>query len=205
MEFKCPECHSLIYSRRAKICGQCGASLPAELLLTDEQVRTLDDDRKDAKLLAETFGNNDASDNPSANKQDFSAEFHQRKRLGAWLYAVGAIVTVVPIIFLSTTAKTHPLSWIMLIGFVAAASFWAWRRGTPICPNCHQNIKLCTASHCLLCGEILKNKHCSGCQADHSWVSYLTPFINPANRNMAHCPGCGVKLDSRISRWEGFS
>jgi hypothetical protein len=41
MEFRCPFCHSPIYSRKNKICGVCEKPLPKELLLTDEQVALL--------------------------------------------------------------------------------------------------------------------------------------------------------------------
>jgi hypothetical protein len=46
MEFKYPACHSFIYSRKHKLCGQCGAAIPAELLLTLEPKRILDEDQK---------------------------------------------------------------------------------------------------------------------------------------------------------------
>jgi pyruvate-formate lyase-activating enzyme len=53
MEFRCPFCHSPIYSRKNKICGVCEKPLPEELLLSDEQVVTLkkqmDQEEKRAK------------------------------------------------------------------------------------------------------------------------------------------------------------
>jgi len=33
----CPECDSIIYSRRSGRCGVCGAALPQDCLFTDEQ------------------------------------------------------------------------------------------------------------------------------------------------------------------------
>ena len=41
MEFRCPHCQSPIYSRKAKICGVCKKTLPAELLLSDKQIAVL--------------------------------------------------------------------------------------------------------------------------------------------------------------------
>ena len=41
MEFRCPYCHSPIYSRKNKICGVCEKPLPEELLLSDEQIAAL--------------------------------------------------------------------------------------------------------------------------------------------------------------------
>ena len=37
MELHCPACGSVIYSRRAKLCGVCSAPLPDELRITGEQ------------------------------------------------------------------------------------------------------------------------------------------------------------------------
>ena len=41
MEFRCPYCHSPIYSRKNKVCGVCEKLLPPELLLSDEQAAAL--------------------------------------------------------------------------------------------------------------------------------------------------------------------
>ena len=38
MEFRCPNCHSLIYSRKNKICGVCEKPLPKELLMSDAEI-----------------------------------------------------------------------------------------------------------------------------------------------------------------------
>jgi hypothetical protein len=41
---RCPGCHSIIYSRRHKLCGVCGQPLPGELLFSPaeaEQVKHL--------------------------------------------------------------------------------------------------------------------------------------------------------------------
>ena len=32
---RCPECHSIVYSRRHPLCGVCGAELPPQLLFSD--------------------------------------------------------------------------------------------------------------------------------------------------------------------------
>jgi hypothetical protein len=55
MEFKCPNCQSVIYSRRHKVCGQCGAELPKDLLLTTAQVEALDKQRAAEKKRAREF------------------------------------------------------------------------------------------------------------------------------------------------------
>lgn len=35
--FHCPQCHSIIYSRRSRRCGFCEATLPKSLHFTEEQ------------------------------------------------------------------------------------------------------------------------------------------------------------------------
>jgi transcription initiation factor TFIIIB Brf1 subunit/transcription initiation factor TFIIB len=56
MEFKCPTCQSIIYSRKQKVCGQCGAALPPELRLTDAQIRFFEEEQKKADKRARESG-----------------------------------------------------------------------------------------------------------------------------------------------------
>jgi len=55
MKFKCPVCQSIIYSRRHKVCGSCGAILPKELLLTEAQIQAMDRERMREKKRAREF------------------------------------------------------------------------------------------------------------------------------------------------------
>jgi len=224
MEFRCPNCHSLIYSRRPKICGQCGALLPSELLLTDEQIRALHEQREGARKLADAFGREgqsaESSDRSSLalhsgepplcasgvlpSKMDFSEEFRCRKRKGFWLYVVGYSLTLAPVGFISAVLGGIPLvAWLPLIGFLALACCSAWWRAAPVCPNCHQNIRICPAVHCHLCGELLRGKRCLRCEVDHSWTGWFRPFDNGLARSITYCPSCGVHLDSWVRRWRG--
>jgi hypothetical protein len=50
MSYKCPKCNGVIYIRRNKICGYCGAELPPELLFSAAEIETMD---KEAAVLAE--------------------------------------------------------------------------------------------------------------------------------------------------------
>lgn len=43
----CPNCHRLLYSRRHKSCGFCGAELPAEVLFTAEEIAAIDAEREE--------------------------------------------------------------------------------------------------------------------------------------------------------------
>ena len=42
MAYYCPACSRQILSRRTKLCGFCRAPLPAELLLTPEQIAQIE-------------------------------------------------------------------------------------------------------------------------------------------------------------------
>jgi transcription initiation factor TFIIIB Brf1 subunit/transcription initiation factor TFIIB len=55
MGFKCPQCQCVIYSRKHKVCGNCGATLPAELLLTKAQVEALEKERARERKRAREF------------------------------------------------------------------------------------------------------------------------------------------------------
>ncbi len=41
MSLHCPKCNGVVYSRRHKLCGFCGAELPAEFLFTDAELAAL--------------------------------------------------------------------------------------------------------------------------------------------------------------------
>jgi transcription initiation factor TFIIIB Brf1 subunit/transcription initiation factor TFIIB len=55
MEFKCPQCQCVIYSRKHKVCGNCGATLPSELLLTKAQIEALEKERARERKRAREF------------------------------------------------------------------------------------------------------------------------------------------------------
>jgi ssDNA-binding Zn-finger/Zn-ribbon topoisomerase 1 len=38
IEYRCPKCNRLLYDRKHKKCGWCGADLPEELLFTKEEI-----------------------------------------------------------------------------------------------------------------------------------------------------------------------
>ncbi len=49
MSNHCPTCNGVIYNRRCKTCGYCGAELPAQLLFTAAEIEAID---KEAAVLA---------------------------------------------------------------------------------------------------------------------------------------------------------
>ena len=42
MSYYCPKCQGVVYNRRIKLCGFCGAELPVELLFTEAEMKALD-------------------------------------------------------------------------------------------------------------------------------------------------------------------
>ena len=42
MTYQCPTCERLLYNRRLKKCGFCGASIPESLRFTAEEIATID-------------------------------------------------------------------------------------------------------------------------------------------------------------------
>src|SRR5262249_54042175 len=101
--FRCPQCQALIYSRKSKLCGQCGATLPRELVLTDEQAYAESEGRRWARDLADKFSSPGASPvrsgspgvQPRPSEQlspqdlirplSFAAEFNHRDRPIFWV------------------------------------------------------------------------------------------------------------------------
>lgn len=45
-KYKCPKCKRLLYTRQSKKCQFCGAELPEELLLTEEEKEKYDKQKK---------------------------------------------------------------------------------------------------------------------------------------------------------------
>ena len=49
MKNECPECGSVIYSRRNILCGVCGERLPEELLFTNEEREAVERELEELK------------------------------------------------------------------------------------------------------------------------------------------------------------
>ncbi|MBU1691300.1 MAG: hypothetical protein KJ958_04405 [Gammaproteobacteria bacterium] len=50
MKYQCPNCSFTIFNRRVKKCESCGTPLPPELLYTDKQIASIDDEFEKNKL-----------------------------------------------------------------------------------------------------------------------------------------------------------
>jgi len=55
MEFRCPYCQALIYSRKNKICGVCETPLPKELLFSDKQIVALKKEMEEEEKRSKEF------------------------------------------------------------------------------------------------------------------------------------------------------
>jgi len=222
VEFRCPNCHSLIYSRKPKICGQCGMLLPAELLLNDVQAQAVTDERRWARALAAKFDGQRSATAPASvhtaiedglaqtispedllRRVSCAEEFGHRDRPTFWLYLVGYGFSFFVLTYIPFQLGVMPPAGLLLIGgMFAFLCLRAWYYASPVCPNCHQNIRLCTPVFCHVCGQSLKYKRCQGCGVDHAWTGFLRPYSGTGNfRWITYCPGCGGQLDSKVVRW----
>jgi len=215
-EIKCPKCGALFYSRKSKICGNCGVNLPYPLSLTDSQARSLEREREWARNLAGAFdprghpsrpheppanGTSTTEGYPEAVLQRLSCaqEFRHRKRPLFWMHALVLAIFVGAMIILSPPSVS---ALVAIFAIAAFAAYRFWRVGAPYCPNCRRNIQTCLADYCHVCGEPLSAGRCSACAVDHSWSSWFAPYSNLGNfKTIAWCPGCGVQLDSPLRRW----
>jgi len=223
-DLRCPNCYSLIYSRKPKICGQCGAFLPAELLLTDFQAEALADQRRAARALADKFDQLHGGGQPSPlplsqkhaapGKSPVSVEnllrsvscveeFRGRARPTFALYVVGYGGILFVLIFLGMKFDLFQPEIIFLATAVfLLLCFRAWMCDSPVCPNCKIDITLCSVSYCHVCGGPLRNGRCEDCLVNISQTNVFGRYLNSGNfRWITFCPGCGVRLNAKLTRW----
>ena len=225
-EYRCPNCHALIYSRKPKICGQCGELLPPELVLTDSEAQTLADERSWARELAHKFGSRDPavasltqrplsragsattaagpiSAEDLLRRVSCAEEFRHRDRPAFWFYAMGYGLAFSAAVVIPFTLERLPPRYLLFITVsFALLCARAWQVSSPICLSCKQNIRSCPPGFCHVCGEPLRNGRCANCAVDISWTRLLRPYSSRGNlRRIAYCPGCGVHLDAKVGRW----
>ena len=226
-EWRCPACHALIYSLKSKVCGQCGALLPPELVLTAQQSAALHEQRRWARDLADKFdglapalrvrpSSGPAKPGPSGEPaQRFSPQellrhvscvddFRRRARPTFWLYvgAYGFLFGLCGLLAVQVNVLSPGVLLLTISLFVLACAL-AWHRTSPICPNCRQNIRYCAAGFCHVCGAPLRYGRCSECGVDESWKGFLLrrSRLRGNYRWIKFCPGCGVELGSKVVRW----
>ena len=226
MEFRCPNCHALIYSRRPKLCGQCGALLPTELLVTDEQAKARSDERQWARDLAEKFSaaqvqgtqppaGSETSSSASESADDdglarkllrevsCAEEFRHRHRPAFWVYVAGYFVMFLTLVFLRVELHLlTPGALLLMLAALALPCFRAWQTASPICPRCRQNIRFCLADYCQACGKPLNNRYCPDCEGETVLQRLFRPHSRKIRyRRIVYCPSCGVHLDTKVLRW----
>lgn len=228
MELKCPHCKALLHSRRSRLCGICGATIPEEQRLTDAQARLRDEalerERADAQKLADAFSVNPSAppQNPRTQVQlsaaeliaraetgdlsigrDYADQFRHRKRKSYWLYFLGAGLLMSPAFwFVAHFGGLTPTTGLAIIGITAIAAWTCWLDRTPICPHCQKNIRFCPPAFCHICGDELRDNACLPCGVDYSWKRLLPSHNRGFQAWIDFCPGCGVHLDTSIMRIE---
>jgi len=205
------------------MCGQCGAVLPREMVLTDEKAEAIREERQWARDLADKFDTTGRTakaksvetpraryEAAEANPKELiqlascAAEFKQRKRrwvlmlVGVQLWLTFLLLLSFPLV-LKTRLPWQ--AWIIMFGIVLAQGYFLWLRASPICPNCKQNIRTCITNHCHVCGKAIKERRCIDCGVDNTWTGSFRPYQNGTYQWIMYCPGCGVELDTSIPRW----
>jgi hypothetical protein len=197
------------------------------MVLTDEQAQARQDERQWARDMAERLAPTGrapergqpkvrlrgaepteaelASLEASLRRISCASEFKYRKRHTGF-YVVGCLVTswmeVMSHVIgnrLSAPLDVQALLFLLSPGMNVLLWFVLWRRTVPVCPNCKQNIRTCAAQYCHLCGKPTNHQRCPDCGVDESWTGRL-PFSYGKSGWIAYCPGCGVELDTSISR-----
>ena len=67
MENKCPDCGSVIYSRKNVLCGVCGKRLPDSLLFTPAERTVVEEQMADARRRAKKARESGDSNGPDAD------------------------------------------------------------------------------------------------------------------------------------------
>jgi ankyrin repeat protein len=223
-ELRCPQCHSLIYSRKPKICGQCGALLPSELLIGDEEARTAKEGRAWAQNLADSLGAPLAGVKPASSRQpagspaakpgprscrpsdllessSYPQQFAERHRPRFWVDAMFYLTIALGFAFVLRSARISPAAILPVFALLAFCSYLAWKNANPVCPACNDNIRTCATRFCHVCGDGLQQGKCSTCAVNYCGLELLHPFTSYGNRSsITFCPSCGTRLDTRISR-----
>lgn len=216
---KCPTCGALIYSRRTRICAQCGTVLPVDMARIDQQEREAERRRQKAEELANAFGSGPARSSGSQPVppqtveasgadvsvegllRDYATEFANRKRPHVSLYLVGFFAVVFALVGFSEGLFNYslPVSVLLILaGVIALRFFFVWRNANPICPKCNRDIRWCSASYCISCGGRLSSGCCGTCMRRDSFF-----WGRPARNGgcpITFCPSCGTHLNTRIWR-----
>ena len=70
MSVQCPKCNRVVYSRRQKVCGFCGAELPKELQFTEAELAGLAEQDAEAAARRKARKLKDEEDQEERRKGD---------------------------------------------------------------------------------------------------------------------------------------
>jgi uncharacterized Zn finger protein (UPF0148 family) len=90
MEYKCPDCGSVIYSRKNVLCGVCGKRLPDSLLFTPAERAGVDQQMEDLKRR-EKVGR-DAEEKATREPTSGQTSDSLAKRVGKHYPVLGAVI-----------------------------------------------------------------------------------------------------------------
>ncbi|EEF60229.1 hypothetical protein Cflav_PD3288 [Pedosphaera parvula Ellin514] len=140
-------------------------------------------------------------------KFSYAEEFAKRQHRGPWVYAVGLglfLLTIAPVILAYVNHGAPAILWFVpaSAGLIILRLFLSWTKGSPHCPCCKKNIKVCVVRHCYGCGEDLENGRCERCGVDLTIGSaFRSSGDTSGNKQpITYCPGCGVWLKSNFHR-----
>jgi hypothetical protein len=77
-----------------------------------------------------------------------------------------------------------------------------YSKGSPICPNCKNDITTCRPDFCHNCGQPLVGLRCEACAVDWNWIAKMAKSseITGNNSEITYCPGCGALVESEHHR-----
>lgn len=89
MEYKCPECGSVVYSRKNVLCAVCGQRLPDELLFTPAEREAVEQEMKELKHREQLARAKEEKEAEERARDDSVA-----KRVGKRHPVLGALINI---------------------------------------------------------------------------------------------------------------
>ena len=90
MEYRCPDCGSVIYSRKNGLCGVCGKRLPDSLLFTPAERAVVDQQMEDLKRREQAA--RASEEKPSGETARGHTSDSVAKRVGKHHPVLGAVI-----------------------------------------------------------------------------------------------------------------
>lgn len=197
MKLECPNCHSLVYSRKSKFCDGCGNPLSFDSPTIGQE---LDDSRKRQHELADAMLPRLPVHSRKGSLDSFK-RIDVSRPVCAAVGLVGSASIISTFCYFEGHARVVLFAIIVVItiGLIVSINQIACRNQLPpYCPGCGANVTTVSVMYCFRCGKPVRDGRCGRCNVDESW-SALYPF-RPAGP-IVHCPNCGISLNSNFYRW----